>query len=52
MAIGSRSDNLLLVSDEEVLLGRQIRFSLPLDEQQDEKSTPEDVLLPPILRFV
>jgi hypothetical protein len=45
-------DNLLLVSDEEVLLARQIRFSLPSDEQQDEKSTLEDVPSPPVTRFV
>lgn len=46
------SEDLPLVSDEEIQLGRQIRFSLPSDEQQDEKSTSEDILLHPVLRFV
>lgn len=43
------SDNLLLLSDEEVL-GRQIRFSLPSDEKHEK--TPEDILLLPAIRFV
>jgi hypothetical protein len=39
------SDNLVLVSVEEVLQARQIRFSLPSDEQQDENLTSEDIIL-------
>jgi len=40
----------LLVSDEEVLPGRQIRFSLPSGEQQDKNVTPEDSPLRPVTR--
>ncbi|GFG34649.1 hypothetical protein Cfor_03066 [Coptotermes formosanus] len=38
------------VSDEEVLPGRQIRFSLPSEEQQVKNFTPEDSLLCPVAR--
>jgi hypothetical protein len=43
------SDNLVLVSDEEIVLGRQIRFSLPSDEQA-KNLTPEDILLPSVMK--
>jgi hypothetical protein len=40
----------MLVSVEEVLQGRQIRFSLPSDERQDENLIFGDIVLPSGMR--